>query len=342
MEQVKRNDFIDFLKGIGIILVVIGHVSQNGRINDFIYSFHMPLFFFISGFLFNYRKENFTKNKFKKIMIPYFISCIVFYLYWLLIERKIRNQNIDVMMPLKNIFCMQSINDGYVFNIVLWFLPCLFIVENIFYYCNKIFKNKVELTASLLGLISLIFNYFIVYKKFLNLENYRLYFCLDSAFMVMLFYCLGVLARKYELLDKTDEKILCNKVLKCFFIILCLLILYIDLQQINQINVMNLQIGNFINFCILTPIVVLLFKIIHKSFKMKFISNIGICSFIIMILHEPIKRILIKIFSVILNLKVDFLRENIIFIFIISIVIIMGIYILELFIKKYIRKREFI
>ena len=66
MEQVKRNDFIDFLKGIGIILVVIGHVSQNERINDFIYSFHMPLFFFISGFLFNYKKENFTKNKFKK------------------------------------------------------------------------------------------------------------------------------------------------------------------------------------------------------------------------------------------------------------------------------------
>ena len=274
-------------------------------------------------------------------MIPYFISCIVFYLYWFLIERKIRNQNINVMIPLKNIFCMQAINDGYVFNIVLWFLPCLFIVENIFYYSNKIFKNKVELTASLLGLISLIFNYFIVYKKFLNLENYRLYFCLDSAFMVMLFYCLGVLARKYELLDKIDEKILNNKVLQITLSVVCIILLYFTSQQLSKINVMNLQIGDFINFCILTPIVMLLLKIIYKSFKFEIITDIGKLSLIIMILHEPLKRVILKVIAIILNIDILQVRSNIGLIIVTSFIIIFGIVLLNKIIN-YIKKRYLI
>lgn len=40
----KRDDLLDILKGLGILLVVMGHVLQNA-IGAFIYLFHMPLFF---------------------------------------------------------------------------------------------------------------------------------------------------------------------------------------------------------------------------------------------------------------------------------------------------------
>lgn len=44
-----RNYQLDIMKGIGILFVIWGHISENTSLNNWIYSFHMPLFFFISG-----------------------------------------------------------------------------------------------------------------------------------------------------------------------------------------------------------------------------------------------------------------------------------------------------
>ena len=46
----NRIDFIDIAKGIGMFLVIVGHVETYDFINRMIYSFHMPLFFVLSGF----------------------------------------------------------------------------------------------------------------------------------------------------------------------------------------------------------------------------------------------------------------------------------------------------
>lgn len=48
-----RKYWIDVLRALGIILVVLGHVSKEPNTVIFIYAFHMPLFFLLSGFLFN-------------------------------------------------------------------------------------------------------------------------------------------------------------------------------------------------------------------------------------------------------------------------------------------------
>lgn len=45
----SRAEWIDVLKGIGIILVVIGHVNTKGFLVQWLYTFHMPLFFALSG-----------------------------------------------------------------------------------------------------------------------------------------------------------------------------------------------------------------------------------------------------------------------------------------------------
>lgn len=51
-----RNDNLDVLKGLGILLVVIGHseyvLRGKGELFNLIYSVHMPLFFLISGVFF--------------------------------------------------------------------------------------------------------------------------------------------------------------------------------------------------------------------------------------------------------------------------------------------------
>ena len=51
-----REEWIDYLRGVGIILMFIGHTSVWSPIVKWIYGFHMPLFFMLSGFLFNKQK----------------------------------------------------------------------------------------------------------------------------------------------------------------------------------------------------------------------------------------------------------------------------------------------
>ena len=65
----ERDRYIDFIKGIAILLVLWGHCIQYGTCSDaffenplfkFIYSFHMPLFMLISGYLFAISVERHT------------------------------------------------------------------------------------------------------------------------------------------------------------------------------------------------------------------------------------------------------------------------------------------
>ncbi len=70
-----RIDWIDMLKGLGIILVVFGHTAHaKDTIRILIYSFHMPMFFIISGYLFKTKDKykNFLK-KFMTLLLPYLI-----------------------------------------------------------------------------------------------------------------------------------------------------------------------------------------------------------------------------------------------------------------------------
>jgi acyltransferase len=55
-KYLHRDDSIAIAKALGIILVVIGHSTYNAGYQDevkkFIYMFHMPLFFILSGYFF--------------------------------------------------------------------------------------------------------------------------------------------------------------------------------------------------------------------------------------------------------------------------------------------------
>ena len=53
MTETKRILAFDLLKGVGILLVILGHIEIPHSLKTVIYSFHMPLFFFVSGCFFN-------------------------------------------------------------------------------------------------------------------------------------------------------------------------------------------------------------------------------------------------------------------------------------------------
>lgn len=78
-----RLEYLDAAKGLGILLVILGHIyAWNPNINrkilvTWIYSFHMPLFFIVSGMLIKYKNycniKEFIFSRIKHILVPYIV-----------------------------------------------------------------------------------------------------------------------------------------------------------------------------------------------------------------------------------------------------------------------------
>ena len=134
-----RSDVIDSMKGLGIILVVLGHTVCNS-LSEWIYSFHMPHFFVISG-LFLKEGNNVYLKRAKTILVPYLVFAIVTYIYWRFLEQKFRplNDSLDVNKHFFDIFWQMN---EFKFDVVLWFLPCLFFTITFLIFLLKIIKHR--------------------------------------------------------------------------------------------------------------------------------------------------------------------------------------------------------
>ncbi len=147
----QRVEWIDVARGIGICLIVLGHVLPNCDIRKFLYGFHVPLFFFLSGATFRPGSSFavFLKKKCKSLLIPYwivmFISILLFAWFG---EYAVNTLNIQV-----NTFSWHGYLLGAVYgngktgwlkaNLPLWFLPCLFLVEVFLYWLDRgLFSRK--------------------------------------------------------------------------------------------------------------------------------------------------------------------------------------------------------
>ena len=182
MDKKSRIVYFDIAKGIGMVLVLLGHL-QNDTIFSYsphilklcawIFSFHMPLFFIISGMLICYKEENrsdirgFIGKRFHSIMIPYFWFSLIYLfivLYSLLITKVILLKTL--LIQLWYVLGMYGMN-------VLWFLPALFAAEVMFVFITQRFKNQKSLIAivSLLA-VAIVINHL---RKFLpnDLEIYE-------------------------------------------------------------------------------------------------------------------------------------------------------------------------
>ena len=123
-------DFLDILKGIGIILVLIGHIYSNDTVYHCLYSFHMQLFFMAAGYTYKEKPVlQDIKRRFQTIVVPYF-SFGLLLLYWTVLERRFRESSVTPFESLIGLLrCQYSYLD---FNVHLWFLPCFFMTVVLF------------------------------------------------------------------------------------------------------------------------------------------------------------------------------------------------------------------
>ena len=309
LENTQRLDWVDNLKGIGIILVVLGHVSINKYLNDIIYSFHMPLFFIVSGFLFNFsNKDNYVLKKVSCLIVPYFKFCFIWFMYWFIFERFIRGGNVSITQQFFNIFIAKGGSENYYYNAVMWFLPCLFITEIIFYHLNRVIKNDkiiylVIIVFSLLGYLNSKYN------------SFRSPWLIDVMLTTIGFYAFGYyILPKYNNLKIENSKSIINFII---FIFMLSVPKYIGRFDLNS-NI----IPNYYMLYIYGILSTILIVNISKNINFKIIKYLGMNSLFIMCMHEPIKRIVIKVTSIVAKIEEDFIRNNFAWIIIISIILI--------------------
>lgn len=199
----QRINWIDWAKVFAIYLVVLGHLlSKTGRegyIFNFIYSFHMPFFFFISGYLFTIKENNFRsflKGSIRSLLVPYVLLNLIgnFFLIptWVLAKQ----------WPIDQLFYFITA-DGRGEPGPTWFLVCLFQVRLLSYFIVR--------QTSVWRLLVVLFCILIAY-----LFPFHLYWRIDTVFMVIPFYIAG-----YEL--KSKLSFFSSKI--SFFILLLIVLL---------------------------------------------------------------------------------------------------------------------
>lgn len=133
-----RDRSFDILKGIGIMIMIMGHVTWGGdsELNIWYHSFHMPLFYIISGYFF--KETDFLgliRKRLKSLLIPYTFWGLFFFLFDFIVNG---NDNLIKTIIMRMIVFPRG---GVPIAGALWFLPTLFIMNIIYYFIIKMVKN---------------------------------------------------------------------------------------------------------------------------------------------------------------------------------------------------------
>ncbi len=170
IEETKKKTFLEWIhigKGIGIALVVVGHFFPStypiywAELRKVIYSFHMPLFFVISGYLYRYGYYPYAKlinSKFKRLAFPFLSTAIIF-----LIIKFFAGQFVNLQYPVNTVSIYNLIVDPVnSYMPLLWFVHALFLIFLV-YPLIRLFLNSTFTLIFLIAVNIFIGSHFLVF-----------------------------------------------------------------------------------------------------------------------------------------------------------------------------------
>ena len=272
-----RDNSIDIAKGIGIILVVWGHQFANCPIYTWIHLFHIPLFFFLGGcFIKDEKYLIFLYKKIRTLFIPF----LFFYtssLFLKIIIYRMREGSFNFMQD-TYLYSTTSI------NFPLWFIICLFISINIYYFTRRLKHNFIVILLT--TFVGAILFYFQI----------SLPFFISQALLATVFLYLG---------EKTYKRRINNKVLFYTTLATIPIFIYAGIGNIKT-DMGNLIINsNFLIFLLPAVCGISFTLLISRLFSQSKISRplqiLGKYSLFVFALHvntgflKPISRIAMEI-----------------------------------------------
>lgn len=185
MEKQERIEWIDIAKGIGMLMVIMGHTFQLSLVKP-LYAFHMPLFFFLSGMLIRPERRGgafyeFARKKCRQLLRPWIIvmgiSCVVCLC--------IPEWSVNLTIP-NLLGDLYTANTNSIQNSSIWYLPCFFLALILFYLFNVMYKGTL-----MDNIIFLIYAFSLLLLpevlSMLPLPYGRLPLKLDTAFLAVVF-----------------------------------------------------------------------------------------------------------------------------------------------------------
>lgn len=159
----ERKREFDYAKAIGIMLVVLGHMTTYPSIiRSAIYSFHMPLFFVVSGSLlwnkiFDMDFGTYVKKKVVTILFPaFFFECLMY--VWVVVKNLLEHEltGIQLLKRFLGIFIQIGYSD---YTGSLWFLFTFFVVNILLFYLLRIDRKYLSVLAFVMILVSYGYTY---------------------------------------------------------------------------------------------------------------------------------------------------------------------------------------
>ena len=191
----NRMELLDFLRGIGMLLVLLHHSDLPGSSGQWILAFHMPFMFLLSGYTMSLRPHtqsfpDFFRNRFCRLVIPYFLFEGLNFTVWS-VSLYLQGGWQDVSEALTAILtCLNT--EGYTgYYGRLWFWPCMF-VSDFYFFCIRKAAPKGSQAGRLFLLMMIPVMLGLSWYSCRHLP-FRLYFTADTAFLATAFLLIGYL-----------------------------------------------------------------------------------------------------------------------------------------------------
>lgn len=306
----KRIDYIDITKALGMLTIMWGHIAI-GKSVTFVYTFHIPLFFFLSGMVFVQDKYpdfwSFVKRRIQTLIVPYIVYSFITWAIWAVFSYVSHAKVDSFWMPLLETFVAQG-SEGYlVHNVPLWFVSCLFVVELAYFWIAKLPDIWNLIICVLLAVVSYVLVNYCSFFDFTTLP-----WSIEVAMAAILFYASGHLFIKH-VGHQEFEQLVNKKRWVSFLVVLALFIvvfyggLYNGKVSMGHASMHNpfifypiayLGLFAFITMCSLVAQ-----SKINDCKWMNIVKWFGQNSFIAMVIHNPIKGFIVFALAFVLGMK---------------------------------------
>lgn len=243
----NRQEWIDIAKGLGMLLVVLGHsVAFGSKVHNLIFAFHMPFFFLLSGLV--YRKDKIQliiRKKFNSLLRPYICFCVLGIGLMFIVGPKVSWKQVFIDLYFGN--------PEHIWVSSVWFLIALFITTVLFLFVTGV-----------------------IYGKFyhVGIIKHRMPLEIDVAMVALFFFSLGYYGKKYlsDFLNICREKSHVGGILLCGIAAIFMLLSYLN----HRVNLRSMEYGNailFVGTALLGSLALMLFcqVLINGSVKKVFI-----------------------------------------------------------------------